>query len=180
MEEFLKVLSVITLHHNCTEYRDLLAERAVKLVEDELRESGRGTPPVPYALLSTGSDGRDEQTLITDQDHLIVYGDEGGDDADVWFTDFSLLLVDRLEEIGFAKCTGDMMPSNPTWRGSYQQWRRRLTSIVRACAGRRLTIATSGLTPLGRDIGEFVRRVVDGDLDLDAWCRETDPDALRS
>jgi 3-methyladenine DNA glycosylase/8-oxoguanine DNA glycosylase len=31
-----------------------------------------------------------------------------------------------------------------------------------------------------RYILEFTRRVVDGDLDLDAWCRETDPDALRS
>jgi signal-transduction protein with cAMP-binding, CBS, and nucleotidyltransferase domain len=131
MEEFLKVQSVATLHHNCTEYRDLLTERAVRLVEEEFRASGKGSPPAPYALLSTGSDGRDEQTLITDQDHLIVYGDEGGDETDSWFTEFSLLLVDRLEELGFKKCTGDMMPSNPTWRGSYHQWRRRITSIVR-------------------------------------------------
>lgn len=131
MDEFLKVQSVFTLHHNCTEYRDLLARQALRLVEDELRESGRGVAPVPFALLSTGSDGRDEQTLITDQDHLIVYGDEGGDDADAWFTEFSLLLVERLAEIGFKKCTGDMMPSNPTWRGSCQQWKRRLVSIVR-------------------------------------------------
>jgi CBS domain-containing protein len=131
MDEFLKVESVFTLHHNCTEYRDLLARQALKLVEDELRSSGKGAPPVPFALLSTGSDGRDEQTLITDQDHLIVYGDEGGDDADIWFTEFSLLLVERLAEIGFAKCTGDMMPSNPTWRGSLHQWKRRLITIVR-------------------------------------------------
>ena len=131
MEEFLKVQSVIALHHNCTEYRDLLAGRAVQLVEEELRAAGRGEPPVPYALLSTGSDGRDEQTLITDQDHLLVYGDDGGAEADAWFTEFSLLLVERLDELGFARCTGDMMPSNPTWRGSYQQWRRRLISIVR-------------------------------------------------
>ena len=131
MDEFLKVHSVFTLHHNCTQYRDLLAQQALNLVEAELRANGKGAPPVPFALLSTGSDGRDEQTLITDQDHLIVYGDEGGDNADVWFTDFSLLLVERLAEIGFAKCTGDMMPSNPTWRGSLLQWKRRLISIVR-------------------------------------------------
>ena len=131
MEEFLKVQSVGTLHHNCTEYRDLLAGRALRLVEDELLTSGKGAPPVPYALLSTGSDGRDEQTLITDQDHLIVYGDNGGESADAWFTEFSLLLVERLDNLGFKKCTGDMMPSNPTWRGSYQQWRRRLICIVR-------------------------------------------------
>ncbi len=31
-----------------------------------------------------------------------------------------------------------------------------------------------------RYIAEFTRRVADGDLDLDAWCRETDSEALRS
>jgi N-glycosylase/DNA lyase len=32
----------------------------------------------------------------------------------------------------------------------------------------------------GRYILEFARRVADGDLDLDAWCREKDPVVLRS
>lgn len=131
MDEFFKLQSVTTLHHNCTEYRDLLVKRALHLVEEEFSTTGKGRPPVPYALLSTGSDGRDEQTLITDQDHLIVYGDDGGEAADLWFADFSNILVERLEEIGFKKCTGDMMPSNPTWRGSAQQWRRRIICIVR-------------------------------------------------
>jgi 3-methyladenine DNA glycosylase/8-oxoguanine DNA glycosylase len=31
-----------------------------------------------------------------------------------------------------------------------------------------------------RYIPEFARRVVDGDLDLDAWCREQDSEALRT
>jgi 3-methyladenine DNA glycosylase/8-oxoguanine DNA glycosylase len=31
-----------------------------------------------------------------------------------------------------------------------------------------------------RYVAEFARRVADGDLDLDAWCRETDSNALRS
>ncbi len=56
---------------------------------------------MPLALVSMGSDGRMEQTLITDQDYLIVYGDGGGDEADAYFREFSNLLVDRLEEAGF-------------------------------------------------------------------------------
>jgi signal-transduction protein with cAMP-binding, CBS, and nucleotidyltransferase domain len=78
-----------------------------------------------------GSDGREEQTLITDQDYLIVYADGGGEAADDYFKEFSLLLVERLAEIGFKKCTGDIMPSNPTWRGSYSQWKKKLLAIVR-------------------------------------------------
>lgn len=130
MERFLAAQSVPTLHASCTEYRDLLAGRALSLVEREMAGEGKGEPPVPYALISMGSDGREEQTLITDQDYLIVYAD-GDEEVDRYFKEFSELLVERLAEIGFKKCTGDIMPSNPTWRGSYTQWRRKLLSIVR-------------------------------------------------
>ncbi|GAM10202.1 putative nucleotidyltransferase substrate binding domain protein [Geobacter sp. OR-1] len=131
MERFLKVQAVPALHASCTEYRDVLARRALELVEEELSSAGKGLPPLPYALISMGSDGREEQTLITDQDYLIVYADDGGEEADRYFREFSDLLVDRLEEIGFKKCTGGIMPSNPTWRGSYSQWRKKLLAIMR-------------------------------------------------
>lgn len=131
MERFLQAESVPALHKSCTEYRDLLAKRVLHLVERELADSGRGPAPVSFALISMGSDGREEQTLITDQDYLIVYRDEGGDEADDYFREFSELLVERMAEIGFKKCTGGIMPSNPTWRGSLSQWRRKLLSIMR-------------------------------------------------
>lgn len=131
MAQFLKIQAVSALHHNCTEYRDLLARRVMELVEQEMTATGHCKPPLPYALISMGSDGREEQTLITDQDYLIVYGDNGGAAADAYFTDFANLLVERLAEVGFKKCTGDIMPSNPTWRGSFAQWRKKLLAIVR-------------------------------------------------
>ncbi len=131
MERFLRLPSVPALHSNCTEYRDVLAERAMELVAAEMVSNGSPPPELPYALISMGSDGREEQTLITDQDYLIVYGDGGGEDADDWFRRFSELLVERLVEVGFKKCTGDIMPSNPTWRGSMHQWNRKLLAIVR-------------------------------------------------
>lgn len=131
LERFLVSESVANLHHSCTHYRDLLAERAIQLVLDEMQAAGQGDPPVVFALVSMGSDGRQEQTLITDQDYLVVYEDGGGDQADAWFTDFGNRLVDCLEQAGFKRCTGDIMTSNPTWRGSYKQWRKRLFSIVR-------------------------------------------------
>jgi signal-transduction protein with cAMP-binding, CBS, and nucleotidyltransferase domain len=123
--------SVPGLHRGCTEFRDRLAERTLTLVEAELSAKGHGVAPLPYALVSMGSDGREEQTLITDQDYLIVYADGGSAREDEYFRLFSALLVERLAEVGFTKCTGDIMPSNPTWRGSLQQWKRRLMAIVR-------------------------------------------------
>lgn len=131
LERFLKISSVPALHAACTTYRDQLVGHTLQLVEEELLAAGRGRPPAPYALCSMGSDGREEQTLITDQDYLIVYADGGGVEADAWFGDFSATLVERLAQIGFKKCTGDIMPSNPTWRGSLTQWKRKLQAIVR-------------------------------------------------
>ncbi len=130
-QRFATANSVSSLHRNCTHYRNLLAGRALQLVEDQMLEAGKGNAPVSYALISMGSDGREEQTLITDQDYLIVYGDDGGEAADDWFTEFGNLLVDCLETAGFKRCTGDIMTSNPTWRGSYKQWRKRMLAIVR-------------------------------------------------
>ena len=127
MQRFLRFYSVPALHENCTSYRDSLAGRALELVQAEMGHP----PPLPFALISMGSDGREEQTLITDQDYLIVYGDGGAGEADSYFKEFSTILVERLSEIGFKKCTGGIMPSNDKWRGSLSQWQRRLLSIVR-------------------------------------------------
>ncbi len=131
LERFLMTFSVSALHHSCTHYRDVLASRAMALVEIEMGSAGRKQPALPFALISVGSDGREEQTLITDQDYMIVYGDGGGEEADRYFLDFSTLLVDRLEEAGFKRCTGDIMPTNQSWRGSLSQWHKRLLTIVR-------------------------------------------------
>lgn len=131
MERFLLVPSVNKLHRSCTWYRDLLSSRVMDTVVADMDEAGFVAPAVPFALISMGSDGREEQTLITDQDNLIVYGDGGGEEADRYFLEFSTRLVDRLEEAGFKRCTGDIMPTNQTWRGSFSQWHKRLLSIVR-------------------------------------------------
>ncbi len=131
VERFLKYQSVPALHRSCTDYRDLLGRRTLDLVAGEMEKTGVGRPPLPFALISMGSDGREEQTLITDQDYLVVYADGGGDAADTYFQQFSELLVVRLAEVGFQKCTGGIMPSNQTWRGSLAQWNKRLLAIVR-------------------------------------------------
>ncbi len=131
MERFLFTSSVPALHHNCTHYRDLIASRGVELAFESMDARGRKRPGLPFALISMGSDGRKEQTLITDQDYMIVYGDDGGEEADSYFLEYSNILVDILEESGFKKCIGEIMPSNPIWRGSYAKWRKRLLSVMR-------------------------------------------------
>lgn len=130
-EQFLLIPSVNDLHRSCTHYRDVLSHKVMNTVFADLAADGFQRPDVAFALISMGSDGREEQTLITDQDNLIVYGDGGGEAADRYFEEFSERLVNGLEEAGFKRCTGNIMPTNQTWRGSFSQWRKRLFSIVR-------------------------------------------------
>jgi CBS domain-containing protein len=52
---------------------DAVVARLLRLVEREL-----GPPPVPYAWIVFGSEGRTEQTLLTDQDNAIVWADVDG------------------------------------------------------------------------------------------------------
>ena len=170
LERFIKIPSVPALHKNCTEYRDVLASLAFNLTAVEMAHGGSPAPDLPFALISMGSDGREEQTLITDQDYLLVYGDGGGEEADDWFRRFAELLVERLVEVGFKKCTGDIMPSNPTWRGSMSQWRKKLLAIVRyeyEDYGKNLmdliVLAdaryVAGDKPLATDLVELIRRL---------------------
>ena len=63
------------------ELNDRLVRRTLALVEAALEREGVGRPPVAYAWLAVGSEGRREQTLRTDQDNGLVYADPAPDRA---------------------------------------------------------------------------------------------------
>jgi CBS domain-containing protein len=101
---------------------DALTVRILRWAEEEL-----GPPPAPYAWIATGSEGRMEQTLLTDQDNLLAYADEGEPRAD-WY----LALAERanadLEAAGFPPCSGGHMARNH--RASLSTWRARFKECV--------------------------------------------------
>lgn len=74
-------------------------------VEEDLRDK--------CALIVMGSEGREEQSVKTDQDNALIIKD--GVDTSL-FTEPMLKLNSYLLEIGFPKCDGDVMVSNGFWR----------------------------------------------------------------
>jgi CBS domain-containing protein len=58
-----------------TTLNDHLTRRLIVLAEEAMVREGYGRPPVPYAWLALGSEGRREQTLRTDQDNALVFAD---------------------------------------------------------------------------------------------------------
>jgi CBS domain-containing protein len=110
--------------------RDAITVRVLQLVEEEIKGKGFESPPTEYVWIGLGSEGRDEQTLLTDQDNMIVYdtgnGQYGSDIVEQYYEVFSKKAADRLSDVGFEKCKGGVMPSNEKWRGSIQTWKKRL------------------------------------------------------
>jgi CBS domain-containing protein len=67
------------------------------------------------ALIVMGSEGRGEQILRTDQDNALIIR-EGEDEGE--FEPYMMRLNEYLLQLGFPKCSGNVMVSNPYWRRS--------------------------------------------------------------
>jgi CBS domain-containing protein len=104
-----------------------LTRRAAVLAEQEAVAAGLGGPPCPYAVLTLGSAGRGESLLALDQDNAIVFaaGDPDGPE-DRWFAALGARMTQILGDVGVPLCPGGVMASNPAFRGSVAEWRRRI------------------------------------------------------
>ncbi len=107
--------------------------RAISAVSDAVvqkllafAQAGLGAPPAPYAFMALGSEGREEQTLFSDQDTAIVIDAPEGSDSGA-IQAYFLALGDRvglwLEAAGYPMCPGGMMAGNPRWCQPSARWR---------------------------------------------------------
>jgi CBS domain-containing protein len=74
-----------------------------------------------FVWFVTGSAGRLEQGVISDQDHGIVF--EGKPEP---FEELGKELAYGLNEAGYPYCEGRVMSSNPLWRKSAEGWKEQL------------------------------------------------------
>lgn len=97
-----------------------------KLIGDAISKIGE--PPVPFAFLALGSDGRREQTLASDQDNAIVYDDEDGSSEShrTYFLQLGEMVCKSLNEVGYPLCEGGVMAMNPDWCMGFEQWQKHI------------------------------------------------------
>lgn len=79
------------------------------------------------ALIVMGSEGREEQSIKTDQDNALII--KNGEDIEL-FTEPMLKLNADLLELGFPKCQGDVMVSNEFWRRDVDSYMSLIDSWV--------------------------------------------------
>lgn len=141
----------------------------------ELAIEASGEPIGRHCLFVTGSHGRLENLLLTDQDHGLVYEDSGGDgaEADAYWERVARTFSTWLEEIGFPLCPGEVMAVNPVWRKSESAWKRQLDdwfSQQGPRVGRYLTVFYDSIAVLGDQ--QLFRPLVDQAFDLLSRHRE--------
>lgn len=102
-----------------TDIADTVTRRLLKLAEAEL-----GPAPAPWLWLACGSQGRQEQTGITDQDNCLILDDSVTADDMPYFQAFAKFVSDGLNAAGYVYCPGDMMATNPRWCQPVRVWRK--------------------------------------------------------
>lgn len=83
-------------------------------------------PTIPFTWLAFGSEGRQEQTISTDQDNGLLFSVPPGADADSLRAEllpFAQRVNAALAQCGFPLCTGKVMAGNPQWCLSLDEWR---------------------------------------------------------
>jgi len=97
-----------------------------RLIDLAIEKIG-GEPPVRFAFISLGSEGRGEQTLVTDQDNAIIFEDIAEDQREsvhAYFLEFSKIVCTWLDQAGYDFCKGNVMAMNPQWCQSISTWKQ--------------------------------------------------------
>ena len=108
--------------HLISTITDAITERIIEFVIEEM-----GDPPVNFCFLALGSEGRREQTLVTDQDNAIVYEDNSSakmTHANKYFLYLGKKVNLWLDRIGYNYCKGDIMAGNPQWCQPLGRWKQ--------------------------------------------------------
>lgn len=110
-----------------TTLNDHLTRKLIVLAEEAMVREGNGRPPLPYAWLALGSEGRREQTLRTDQDNALIFADnspESEEEVRSYFLNLSEKVISGLERCGFPRCKGGVMAVNPRWCQPLHVWKK--------------------------------------------------------
>ena len=112
--------SAYSTGHIVSAITDALTSRLVQLGELRL-----GPPPVDYAWVAAGSQGRNEQTAKSDQDNCMVLDDAYDETVHgEYFRELSRFVCDGLNACGYVYCPGEMMAMTDQWRQPLRRWRQ--------------------------------------------------------
>ena len=101
-----------------------------RLIEVELAAAGLAADAM--AWLALGSEGRGEQTLVTDQDNALVFDPDGSDveAARARWLAWARRVNETLDACGFPLCKGGIMAGNPPCCLTREEWAARFARWI--------------------------------------------------
>ena len=108
-----------------TAISDAIEKRVVELCIEML-----GEPPGTFSFIALGSNGREEQTLKTDQDNAIIYSDDIPSEEREYFLELATMINSWLNDIGYEFCKGKIMAQNPDWCQPLSKWKEYFSQWV--------------------------------------------------
>jgi len=108
-----------------TDIADTVTRRLIAMAEDTL-----GPAPVPWLWLACGSQGRQEQTGVSDQDNCLMIDDTATEADMAYFAAFAKIVSDGLDACGYVYCPGEMMATTPRWCQPMRVWREYFRSWI--------------------------------------------------
>ena len=104
------------------EFHDRVMKEVIELA---IIRIDKGDPPCDFCWFITGSGGRFEQGLISDQDHGMIF-EINNQENESYFLELGKEISDGLALVGFPYCKGNIMSSNQIWCKSLDHWTEQL------------------------------------------------------
>lgn len=129
LESYLSLDLPIT---HCLSLTNALHSSLYKVCAEHCMADMPSAPPCKFAWLNLGSQARNEQLLLTDQDHALVYEDVADEKVKTYFLELGKRLSDALARIGFEHCPADVMASNPSYCLSLNEWKEKFRKWIKS------------------------------------------------
>ena len=145
-------------------------------------------PPCKFAWLNLGSQARNEQLLLTDQDHALVFEDVPADQYETvkaYFLQLGEKMSQALAKIGFELCPADMMASNPDYCLSLKEWKDQFKKWIKSPDNKSIMLCSIffdfsriyGDPDLEKELSNYVFDLLRGDQTFFAYLAS---DALKN
>lgn len=120
-----------------TSVTDTLSRRLISQAMDKL-----GPAPARFVWLAFGSQGRRDQTAVSDQDNGLLLGDDLKADEAAYFRDLARYVNDGLNLCGYKYCPGEIMARTSRWRQPLKQWQNEFMQWIRQPSSKALMHAS--------------------------------------
>ncbi|MDR7077061.1 CBS domain-containing protein [Neobacillus niacini] len=119
-----QIIWVSRNHLQLNQLHDEIITRVIHVSVKQMEER-YGPLPCPFTFFMMGSAGRFEQSVWSDQDHGIIFQQQGTR-IQTYFLVLGKEISQGLQLAGYDYCDGGVMASNPLWCKSQSEWEKQL------------------------------------------------------